>query len=94
MPESDIRPVKIAYRIDEAIRASGLGKTFLYEHMAKGTLKSVKIGGRRLILHDELVDFLLRESRAEFSAPLQKGASKLKLGRKAGGPSAAAGPGQ
>lgn len=51
---------KIAYRIDEAIKASGLGRTFLYERMASGELKSVKLGGRRLILHTDLVDFLTR----------------------------------
>lgn len=51
---------KIAYRIDEAVKASGLGRTFLYERIASGELKSVKIGGRRLILHAELMAFLTR----------------------------------
>lgn len=49
---------KIAYRIDEAVKASGLGRTFLYERMASGELKSVKIGGRRLIMRSDLVAFL------------------------------------
>lgn len=49
---------KIAYRIDEAVKASGLGRTFLYERIASGDLKSIKVGGRRLILHSDLVEFL------------------------------------
>lgn len=53
---------KLAYRIDEAVKASGLGRTFIYEHIAKGALQSIKVGGRRLILHDELVQFLTRAS--------------------------------
>lgn len=51
---------KLAYRIDEAVKASGLGRSFLYERMASGELPSVKVGGRRLILHQELVTFLSR----------------------------------
>jgi excisionase family DNA binding protein len=49
---------KLAYRVDEAIQVSGLGRTFLYEHIANGQLPSVKIGGCRLILHDDLLAFL------------------------------------
>ena len=49
---------KIAYRIDEAVKATGLGRTFLYERMASGELKSIKVGGRRLIRVVDLVDFL------------------------------------
>lgn len=51
-------PQKLAYRIDEAVKASGLGRSFLYERMADGSLKSVKIGGRRLIMRDDLLRFL------------------------------------
>ncbi|WP_414996099.1 helix-turn-helix domain-containing protein [Asticcacaulis sp.] len=49
---------KIAYGIDEAVKASGLGRTFLYERIACGDLRSIKIGRRRLILHADLVAFL------------------------------------
>jgi len=54
-------PQKLAYRIDEAVKASGLGRSFLYERMADGSLKSVKIGGRRLIMRDDLLRFLCGE---------------------------------
>jgi excisionase family DNA binding protein len=49
---------KISYGIDEAVKASGLGRTFLYERIASGELRSVKVGGRRLILHDDFIAFL------------------------------------
>jgi excisionase family DNA binding protein len=54
------QPHKFAYRIDEAVVATGLGRSFLYEQMAAGDLKSVKIGGRRLILREDLIAFLHR----------------------------------
>ena len=49
---------KIAYRIDEAVKATGLGRTFLYERIATGELKSIKVGGRRLIRQADLLEFL------------------------------------
>ncbi|MFT3997700.1 MAG: helix-turn-helix domain-containing protein [Asticcacaulis sp.] len=57
-PPSSNEPPKLAYRIDEAVKATGLGRSFLYEHIASGELRSVKIGKRRLILHNDLVQFL------------------------------------
>jgi len=54
--------VKLAYGVDEAVTATGLGRTFLYERMATGELKSIKVGGRRLILHSDLVEFLTNSS--------------------------------
>ncbi|WKL55989.1 helix-turn-helix domain-containing protein [Asticcacaulis sp. ZE23SCel15] len=59
---------KIAYRIDEAVKASGLGRSFLYEKMAEGKLRSVKVGGRRLILRIDLLDFLNQGGEPEASA--------------------------
>ena len=40
---------KLAYSVEEACKASSLGRTTLYSHMAAGRLHSVRIGGRRLI---------------------------------------------
>jgi excisionase family DNA binding protein len=34
---------------NEAIRISGIGRTLLYELIAKGTLRSIRLGGKRLI---------------------------------------------
>jgi excisionase family DNA binding protein len=50
---------KLAYRIDEAEIVSGLGRSSIYELISDGRLSSVKIGGRRLILHEDLEALLL-----------------------------------
>ena len=49
---------KLAYQIDEAARASGLGKTSLYKLISEGKLKAIKAAGRRLILRDDLEAYL------------------------------------
>ena len=48
----------IAFRVTDAIRMSGIGRTKLYELIGSGELKSVRIGGRRLILADSLRQLL------------------------------------
>lgn len=45
---------KIAYSIKEACRASSLGRTTVYAHIAAKRLKAVRIGGRTLIPADSL----------------------------------------
>ena len=45
---------KIALRIPEAAHASGLSRSTLYALMGEGKLRSVKVGGRRLILRIDL----------------------------------------
>jgi len=40
---------KIAYSINEACRASSLGRTTLYAAVKSGRLKAVRIGGRTVI---------------------------------------------
>ncbi|MDC7695587.1 helix-turn-helix domain-containing protein [Asticcacaulis sp. DXS10W] len=81
-------PQKLAYRIDEAVKASGLGRSFLYERMADGSLKSVKIGGRRLIMRDDLLRFLCGDIAVagEVEAPTvkPKREPKPKSARRAG----------
>ena len=47
-------PDKIAYRIDEAVRATGLSRSSLYVLIASGALPALKAGGRRLILRSDL----------------------------------------
>lgn len=51
-------PDKLAYRIDEAVRVSGLGRSTIYEEIKCRRLKSVKVAGRRLILREDLELFL------------------------------------
>lgn len=49
---------KLAYRIDEASRASGIGRTKLYSEVKEGRLRTCKVGNRTLILRSELQRFL------------------------------------
>ena len=44
----------LAYSIREACRASSLGRTTLYAHIAAGRLKAVRIGGRTVIPAESL----------------------------------------
>jgi excisionase family DNA binding protein len=45
---------KIALRIPEAAYISGLSRSTLYALMGEGKIRSVKVGGRRLILRTDL----------------------------------------
>ena len=57
------RPDKLAYRIPEAVEATGIGRSTLYELIRDGELKTTKIRGRTLIERSEL-EALLARSRA------------------------------
>jgi excisionase family DNA binding protein len=54
MPSKVHDPLKIAYSIKEACRASSLGRTTLYAHIAAHRLRAVRIGGRTVIPADSL----------------------------------------
>ena len=49
---------KLTFRMDEAAVVSGIARTTLFEHIRYGRLKSVKIGGKRLIHAAALREFL------------------------------------
>ncbi len=49
---------KLAYQIDEAARACGIGRTSLYELIGEGKLKAIRAAGRRLILREDLEAYL------------------------------------
>ena len=51
---------KLAYQIPEAVVATGLSRSTLYEEIQAGRLRAFKVGGRRLILCAELQSFLMR----------------------------------
>ena len=57
-------PEKIAYRVDEAVHVSGLGRTTLYDEIKNSRLKAVKVAGRRLILREDLEAFLKASTSA------------------------------
>ena len=56
---------KLAYRIDEAVSASGLARTALFEAIARGDLRSFRAGKRRLIVADSLRAYLVRRASRE-----------------------------
>jgi len=47
-------PPKIAYSIKEACKASSLGRTTIYSHIAAGRLVARRIGGRTVIPAESL----------------------------------------
>ena len=49
---------KLAYSVNEACAATGIGRTSLYELIAKGQLKTLKAARRRLILRTDLEAYL------------------------------------
>lgn len=51
-------PAPIAVSPDEAARLAGIGRTTLYAALAKGDLKSIKIGTRRLIKIEAIHEWL------------------------------------
>ncbi len=55
---SPLGPFKLAYSIPEAVQASGLSRTTLYEHNSAGRLRMKKAGSRTIILADDLRAFL------------------------------------
>lgn len=51
---------KLAYRIPEAVAATGIGRSRLYELMRSGEIRSVTLGRTRLIPAEDLRDFVAR----------------------------------
>lgn len=50
MPMSEPQSLeRLAYGPDDAATVTGLGRTTIYEMLASGELRSVKVGRRRLI---------------------------------------------
>ncbi len=61
---SHVRPEeKLALRSDGAVAISGLSRSTLYKLHADGKLRAVKLGGRRLILREDLQALLQAGAR-------------------------------
>lgn len=56
-PQASPMPTR-ALRVRDAARAYSLSKTRIYEMIAAGRLKSLKVGGRRLVTVDSLESLL------------------------------------
>lgn len=52
MQNTTLKPITIT--INEALRVSGLGRTKLYELIGSGTLKTITVGRRRLVVYASL----------------------------------------
>ena len=50
--------IALAYRINDAVRISGLSRSSIYVLMAENKLESIKVAGRRLIPAAALRDLL------------------------------------
>lgn len=59
MEENTAAPLqRMALGIDEAAAVVGVGRSKIYESISAGELKSLKVGGRRLILPVDLSRWL------------------------------------
>ncbi len=60
-----------AYSINDAARRLSIGRSSLYALINSGELKPIKLGGRTLIVREE-IDALLERARAGASVTLRK----------------------
>ena len=54
MLESNHKNAPITVTVNEALRLTGLGRTKTYELINDGTIKTIKIGSRRLVIYKSL----------------------------------------
>lgn len=54
MPRDKSIPPKLGYSVREACEATSIGKTTLYNHIASGRLRTVRVGGRTIIPAESL----------------------------------------
>lgn len=57
-------PPRLAYSIEEAAVALGIGRTLLYKLIKAGEIRVVKVGDRTLLPVREVEAFLLRQGGA------------------------------
>ncbi len=56
--EIETSATKLAYGISEAVKATNVGRSRLYEEIRAGKLKTFKVGTRTLIAANELTAWL------------------------------------
>jgi excisionase family DNA binding protein len=49
---------------NDAVRLTGIGRTLLYQLIAEGKLKSIKLGGKRLILFTSIEELAQHASNS------------------------------
>ena len=57
-PTTDQQVTPLAYTVEDALAASGIGRTKFYEEIAAGRLKARKVGTRTLVLAPDLAAWL------------------------------------
>ena len=62
-PDTNRPTEKRAFRVNEAVEAYGWSRLTLYKMMRDGTLRTVKIGGRRIIPRDVLEALISERSQ-------------------------------
>ena len=67
---------KLSYRIDEAVFATGISRSTLYQHIADGLLRARKRGGCTIILAADLQSYLESFPEAALSVVRTFGASR------------------
>lgn len=53
---------RLAYSVSYAAELLGISKAMLYELLSAGAIRSRKVGARRLIPRDALIEFLAAEA--------------------------------
>jgi excisionase family DNA binding protein len=56
---------RITLSIDDAIAATGIGRTMLYELLDGGSIRSITVGKKRLIIVQSLYDFVAAKEAIE-----------------------------
>jgi excisionase family DNA binding protein len=55
---------RISYSVEEAAEETGIGRSYIYLAIKCGELASLKLGKRRLIMHDDLLAWLNSKRQA------------------------------
>ncbi len=63
VPPSLVVVPKLAYTVDEFRRSTGIGRTRIYELIAAGSLRTVKLGRSRLVPADAANEFIASLTR-------------------------------
>lgn len=63
-PASPPSPAALAYSINDAAAVIGIGPTLLEELIARGEIKSFKVGRRRLVSRAALEAFVTKQEKA------------------------------
>lgn len=61
MSTYQINSDRLALTVPAACEAASLGRTMVYKAITTGELASIKVGKRRLVLRDDLLDWLRRQ---------------------------------